>query len=232
MASGIGYREGVLPWHDDARVYHGTQLRRQVLHVRLVDAVDRRFHYNDWHPLLVALALERAGGAPVAELLARDLWCPLGAGEATLSLDHHGGGSLAHLESGLNATAYGLARLGQLVLHGRQWEDRALVPAAWLARLDDLADAWRHPEHFNYYREHRLPWARPLASGRFAYKDFWWHHCREAGVHDLFAMGALGAHVYISRDTDCVIVRLARRFPPGLWWAGLLRRVAEAAAAT
>jgi len=44
-------------------------------------------------------------------------------------------------------------------------------------------------------------------------------------------MGALGAHVYVSPDTDCVIVRLADRFPPGLWWAGLLRRVAEAAAA-
>jgi hypothetical protein len=53
-----------------------------------------------------------------------------------------------------------------------------------------------------------------------------------AGIHDLFAMGALGAHVYVSRDTGYVIVRLADRFPPGLWWAGLLRRVAVAAPAS
>lgn len=143
MASGIGYREGVLPWHDDAHVYHGTQLRRRVRRVRLVDAVDHRFHYNDWHPLLVALAFERAGS------------------------------SLARLESGLDPTAYEVARLGQLVLQRGQWEGRTLVPSAWPARLDDLADAWRQPEHFAYYREHGLPWARPLESGHFAYKDFW-----------------------------------------------------------
>ena len=105
------------------------------------------------------------------------------------------------------------------------------MPAAWLARLDNLSDAWHAPAYFAYYIERQLPSARPLATGRYAYKDFWWHHRPEAGVHGLFAIGVLGAHVYVSRDTDCVMVRLAHRFPRGLWWAGLLRRIVEAAAA-
>jgi len=231
MDSGIAYREGLIPWHDDARVYHGSRLRLRAPRVRLTDPVGRYFHYNDWHPLLVALALERAGGASVAGLLARDLWGPLGGGPASLSLDRRGASALGHLESGFNTSAYGLARFGQLVLQRGRWEGKALVPEAWMARLEDLSDAWHTPEHFAYYIDRKLPWARPLASGRYAYKDFWWHHRPAAGAHDLFAMGALGAHVYVSPDTDCVIVRLADRFPPGLWWAGLLRRVAEAAAA-
>lgn len=100
-----------------------------------------------------------------------------------------------------------------------------------MARLGDLSDAWHTPAYFAYYIDRRLPCGRPLASGHYAYKDFWRHHRPEAGIHDLFAMGALGAHLYVSRDTGCVIVRLADRFPPGLWWASLLRRVAEAATA-
>lgn len=231
MDSGIRFRESLLPWQDSARVYHGTRLREQTLRVPLADPVGRWFHYNDWHPLLVALALERAARAPVAELLSRSLWAPLGGGTASLSLDHEGADALAHLDSGFNAGAYGLARLGQLVLQRGRWNDRPLVPEGWMARLDDLSDAWCAPRHFAYYVDRRLPWGRPLSGGHYAYKDFWWHHRPAAGIHDLFAMGALGAHVYVSRDTRCVIVRLADRFPPGLWWAGLLRRVAEAAAA-
>ncbi len=225
MASGIGYRDGVLPWSHDARTYHGTDLREAVRRVRVAEPVDRFFHYDNWHPLLLALALERTGGASIAHLLARDLWEPLQAGRATMTLDRRGAGALAHLESGLNCSAYGLARIGQLVLQRGAWQGRQLVAQAWLARLDDLSDAWRDPGDFRYYL--RLPWSRPLASGHVAYKDFWWHHLPRPGVHDVFAMGALGAHVYVSPDTGCVIVRQASRFPRGLWWAGLLRQLAE-----
>jgi CubicO group peptidase (beta-lactamase class C family) len=225
MGSGIRYREGPLPWSDDARVYHGTRLRHAAMRVHVADPVDAFFHYNDWHPLLLALALERAGSDSVAGLLARALWQPLGAGRATLTLDHAGAGALPHLESGLNTAPEDLLRCGQLVLQGGQWQGRQLVPAAWIERLDDPAGCWRTPEDFRYYA--RLPWGRPLATGRYGYKDFWWHHFPRAGVHDVFAMGALGAHVYVSRDTRCVIVRQAERFPRGVWWAGLLRTLAE-----
>lgn len=99
MDCGIAYREGLIPWHDDARVYHGSRLRLRAPRVRLTDPVGRYFHYNDWHPLLVALALERAGGASVAGLLARDLWGPLGGGPASLSLDRRGASALGHLKA-------------------------------------------------------------------------------------------------------------------------------------
>lgn len=225
MSSGIRYREGVTPWSDDALVYHGSGLRQAARRVRVVDPVDKHFHYNDWHPLLIAMVLENASDASVAQLLSKDLWAPLDAGPATMTLDHSHTGKLAHLESGFNATPHGLARLGQLVLQRGVWNGQELVPAAWLGRLDDLSSGWNSARDFAYYES--LPWGRPLSSGKFGYKDFWWHYMPRHGVHDLFAMGALGAHVYVSRDTGCVLVRTASRFPRGVWWAGILRNVAE-----
>jgi CubicO group peptidase (beta-lactamase class C family) len=225
MASGIRYREGTLPWSDDARIHHGTHLRRAALRVRVADRVDRFFHDNDWHPLLIALALERTGGCSVARLIERDLWRPIGAGPASMTLDHAGDDALAHLESGLNCSAEDLVRIGQLVLQKGRWDERQVVPAGWLARLMDTGHSWRAVADFRYYRDR--PWGRALVGGRYGYKDFWWHHFPRTGVHDVFAMGALGAHLYVSPDTRIVIVRQASRFPHGLWWAGLLRELAE-----
>jgi CubicO group peptidase (beta-lactamase class C family) len=228
MASGIRFREGVSPWSDSARTYHGTRLRERALQLRLADPVDAFFHYNDWHPLLIALVLEQVGGSSAAALLARELWEPLQAGPATMTVDRSGPSGLAHLESGLNCTCSGLAAVGQLVLQRGEWQGRMLVARSWLDRLDDPEGAWRQPAQFAYYRD--MPWGRPLSTGRFAYKDFWWQHHHGAGPHDLFAMGALGAHVYVSRDTRCVLARQSQRFPRGIWWAALLRSVAEALA--
>lgn len=225
MASGIGYREGSWPWTSDAQVYHGTQLRQAALRARIVDPVDRFFHYNDWHPLLLAMALEQCTGARVATLLGRELWTPLGCGAATVSLDNRTPAALAHLESGINCSTQDLARFGQLVLQQGQWQGRQLVPRDWLERLDDPQGGWSDPAQFSYYA--RLPWGRPLATGRYGYKDFWWLHRPQPGVQDLFARGALGAHVYVSRDTGCVLVRQASRFPRGLWWPPVLRALAQ-----
>lgn len=225
MASGIRYVEGPWPWTDDARVYHGVRLRAASLRVRMHDPVDAFFHYNDWHPLLLAQALERAWGQPVARVLECTLWAPLRGGPASMTLDHTGPDALAHLESGFNCSPEDLLRIGQLVLQRGRWSGVPLVGADWLARLDDDEGCWRSPEDFRHYAS--MPWGRPLSSGRYGYKDFWWHHWPRPGVRDVFAMGALGAHVYVSPDTRCVLVRQASRFPRGVWWAGMLRQIAE-----
>lgn len=228
MASGLRFREGVMPWSDDARTYHGTNLRARALRIPVRDPVDAWFHYNNWCTLLIAMLLERVSGRRVADLLGA-LWHDIGGGAATLCTDTDGPAALGHLESGLNCSTADLARIGQLVLQRGRLNGRTVLPSGWTERLDDLSDAWMKPEHFAYYR--KLPWGRPLSSGRYAYKDFWWHYVPRPDIHDVFAMGVLGAHVYVSRDTDCVIVRQAGRFPPGMWWAPVLRSMAEQVAA-
>jgi CubicO group peptidase (beta-lactamase class C family) len=147
-----------------------------------------------------------------------------------MMVDRNGADGLEHLESGLTATAHDLARFGQLFLQDGIWEGTRLLPQGWVETTTSPRDARTDPEWFKYYRDR--PWGRFLANGRIYYKRFWWGHRLDANRHDFFAMGVLGQHVYVSPDTRVVIVRLSDRFPTGMWWAPLLRKVAEAAAAT
>jgi CubicO group peptidase (beta-lactamase class C family) len=229
MRSGIGFTEGLAPWRDEPRTYYATDLRRRLLERRVVDPIGAFFHYNDWHPLLLSLVLERATGGPVTAWLQERLWFPLGAGAASMMVDRQDPAGIEHLESGLTARAYDLAKFGQLFLQDGIWQGRRLLPPGWIESTTSPADTRWDADWFRYYRNR--PWGRFLASGRIYYKQFWWGHRIDSARHDFFAMGVLGQHVYVSPDTRVVIVRLSERFPPGLWWAPLLRRVAEAVAA-
>jgi CubicO group peptidase (beta-lactamase class C family) len=88
-----------------------------------------RFHYASPNTDLLGIVAERAGGAPLAELLGRELWGPAGAADdAEVAVDP---GGTAVISGGFCATLRDYARLGQLVL-----EDGAgVVPAAWIAGL-------------------------------------------------------------------------------------------------
>lgn len=231
MRSGIGFIEGPLPWDDEPRTYYGAHLRRTLLGCRVSDPVAEFFHYNDWHPLLVSLLLERATGMSVTEWLQTQLWNPLGAeGSASMMVDQDGTDAVEHLESGLTATARDLAKFGQLYLQRGSWQGRRLLPAGWVEASTSPDAVRTDSEWFRYYR--RRPWGKFLSSGRIYYKRFWWGHRLDSDRHDFFAMGVLGQHIYVSPDLGTVIVRLSERFPPGMWWAPLLRKVAEAAAAS
>jgi CubicO group peptidase (beta-lactamase class C family) len=228
MRSGIRFVEGVLPWCDEPRTYYATDLRSRLLTRRITDAPGAFFHYNDWHPLLLTLLLERATGMPVTAWLQAKLWNPLGANSrGSMMVDRTAADGVEHLESGLAASAYDLAKFGQLYLQDGIWQGARLLPEGWVRSSTSPDGTRMDAEWFRYYRER--PWGRFLASGRVFYKWFWWGHRLDENRYDFFAMGVLGQHVYVSPDTRTVIVRLSDRFPRGMWWAPLLRRVAEAA---
>jgi CubicO group peptidase (beta-lactamase class C family) len=73
-----------------------------------------RMHYATPNTDLLGVATERAAGAPLAELIARELWGPLGAErDALLTVDHAG---TATIGGGFCATLRDYARLGLWVL--------------------------------------------------------------------------------------------------------------------
>ncbi|HEX7436597.1 MAG TPA: serine hydrolase [Caldimonas sp.] len=231
MRSGIRFCEGMLPWRDEPRTYYAIDLRKRLPGCRIGDPVGSLFHYNDWHLLLLSLLLERATGQSVTSWLQQRLWDPLGMEHAgSLMVDRHDGDGLEHLESGLTASALDLARFGQLYLQDDVWKGRRVLPEGWVEATTAPEGARSDAPWFAYYR--RRPWGRFLASGRIYYKDMWWGCRIDERRHDYFAMGVLGQHVYVSPDTDTVIVRLSDRFPPGVWWPPLFRRIAQAVAAS
>src|SRR5215218_668432 len=97
-----------------------------------------RMHYATPNTDLLGIVAERAGGAPLAELIGRELWAPLGAErDAELTVDPAG---TAAIGGGFCATLRDYTRLGLLVLA----DGGGIVPAGWIDRLgrgDDLAFA-------------------------------------------------------------------------------------------
>jgi CubicO group peptidase (beta-lactamase class C family) len=131
-----------------------------------------RLHYATPNTDLLGIVAERAGGAPLAELISRELWSPLGAEhDALLTVDHAG---TAAIGGGFCATLRDYARIGELVRRGD------LVPTHWLARLgvgDEAAFA-------------RRTWATNGATG---YGRQWWRvdgRTTARGIHgQLIAVG-------------------------------------------
>jgi len=227
MRSGIRFVEGILPWHDEPRTYYATDMRSRLLQSRVTDPVGQFFHYNDWHPLLISLILERATGKSVTDWLQEKLWNPLGTEySASMMVDRHDAAGLEHLESGLTATAHDLAKFGQLFLQDGVWNGQRLLPEDWVQSTTAPENARTDSEWFAYYRDR--PWGRFLKSGRIYYRRMWWGNRLDENSYDFFAMGVLGQHIYVSPGTQTVIVRLSDRFPQGMWWPPIFRQIAKA----
>lgn len=230
MRSGIRFVEGLLPWDDEPRTYYATHLRQRLLQLQITDPVGAFFHYNDWHPQLIALILERVTGMTVTAWLQQRLWSRLGCEyAASMMVDRNDAAGLEHLESGLTATAFDLARFGQLFLQDGLWNGERLLPQGWARSTTSPDGARTDPAWFAYYRDR--PWGHFLKSGRIYYRRMWWGQRLDDGGYDFFAMGVLGQHVYVSPKTQTVIVRLADRFPPGMWWPPVFRQIAAEVAA-
>lgn len=229
MRSGIRFTEGLLPWNDAPRTYYAVDMRRRLAGCTITDPVGTFFHYNDWHPQLLALLLERATGRSVTELIQRRLWDPLGCeypGSVMVDRDDEAG--LEHLESGLSARARDLARFGQLYLQDGLWQGRRLLPEGWVEATTSPEGARTDAEWFSYYRD--KPWGRFLVRGDVYYRRMWWGVRLDDDRYDYFAMGVLGQHVYVAPAEQVVIVRLSERFPPGMWWPPVFRQIASAVA--
>jgi CubicO group peptidase (beta-lactamase class C family) len=208
MSSGIRYQEQSLPlpWGDDIDTYYGADLRGLALDGTRIERPPRQaWHYNNYHPLLLGMVLERATGMPVSDYMARRLWQPLGAeADATWNLDSDRSG-FEKLESGLNATPADYARFGSLFLHQGAWNGRRIVSRGWV-RAATAADTTTDPADF--------------------YQYFWWVDTQRPGRY--YALGNFGQYLYVAPDADAVVVRLGRDWGAGnQTWLATFREVAD-----
>jgi CubicO group peptidase (beta-lactamase class C family) len=178
MASGLRYVENSLPWGDDAQTYYSANLRELAMEDTEIVEPPGRWHYNNYNPLLVGMALERTTGMPVARYLEEKLWAPMGAEfDASWSIDSEDHG-FEKMESGINARAIDFARLGVLYLHGGEWGGRQIVPAEWVETSTG-----------------------PQAAPHYGY---WWWVERDGAF---LARGNHGQLVYVDPSRDVVIAR-------------------------
>ena len=151
-------------------------------------APDSRWQYNNYHPLLLGLILERATGRHVADYLSEKIWQPLGTeAPASWSLDSRHDG-FEKMESGINARAVDFARFGRLFLNGGMQDGRQIVPRAWVA----MATRPNAPEL------------------KTDYGLMWWLDPAGRGV--LLRVGNFGQFIYVAPDRNAVVVRLGERY--------------------
>ena len=207
MSSGLRYVEGGLPWSDDAVTYYGADLREVALERPDIERPpNEQWHYDNFHPLLLGLILERATKSRVADFMASRLWRPMGAeADASWSLDSKNSG-FEKMESGVNARARDFARFGELFLHGGRYNGRRIVSAEWVRQatsgtaLDDPADFYG-----------AMWWVDPQADAR---RD------------PFFARGKYGQMIGVVPDQDLVVVRLGSD-DAGVDWQELILDLAQ-----
>lgn len=217
MSSGIRYVETGFINGDDAKTYYYPDLRWLTINETRIDQQPGEvFLYNNFHPLLLGLILERTTGTTVAGYLEEKIWQPLGMEyEASWSLDERG---FEKMESGINARAIDFARFGRLFLNNGNWQGTQVLPAEWVAEATqpsaEAEPAGYYPDN-PYFNEH---------NGYYQY--MWWGIGREDGNYDFTAHGRYGQYIYISPAKKLIIVRNGEQEP--VEWIGLFYTVASA----
>jgi CubicO group peptidase (beta-lactamase class C family) len=196
MSSGIRYEEYRLPWSDDAATYYAPDLRAVAISSPIVGKPGQEFHYNNFHPLLLGLVLERTTGRSVSQYLEEKIWKPLGTeSPGSWSLDSQQSG-FEKMESGINGRAIDFAKFGRLFLNRGRWNGVQLIPSEWVdvsTRIDTTTD--------------------PAPQ----YQYFWWVNSDVIGKHHYFARGKGGQYIYIVPEQNLIMVRFGKTNPYGNW---------------
>lgn len=223
MSTGIRYVEERAVWpfiwmSDDARTYYMPNLRALALEVvPSSEAPGEAFRYNNFHPLLEGLILERATKMPVAYYLQEKLWQPLGMQyPAGWSIDSKLSG-FEKMESGINARSIDFARFGQLMLDNGYWQGMQLIPAEWVKESTTAG---------GYDERSWLTYAEFKDSGGY-YRYHWWGRSRAEGHYEFMAIGHLGQFIYICPQTRVVIVRNGDGEGPVDDWPALLQALED-----
>jgi CubicO group peptidase (beta-lactamase class C family) len=218
MSSGIRYNEEP-PDHDNEVTYHAADLRKAALQdTVIVDAPGKLWLYNNYHPLLLGMVLERVTDMSVTAYLQEKLWEPLGM-EYPGSWSINGGqDGLEKMESGINARAIDFAKFGRLMLNNGQWAGKEVVSEAW---VEQATQPEERPS--SYYGDEPF-----FVSQGHYYKYFWWGDKRPGGKSDFYAQGNKGQYIYISPQKRVIIVRNGFDFGlPSSQWLRLFYQLAD-----
>jgi CubicO group peptidase (beta-lactamase class C family) len=216
MSSGIKYVETDFIHGDDAKTYYFPDLRRLALEeTRILDPPGEYFLYNNFHPLLLGMILERATGRPVTDYLQEKIWTPVGMEfDGSWSLDSEAT-RFEKMESGINARAIDFAKFGRLYLNGGIWQGTQVIPSAWVAesmQIDPSTD--RAAYYVDEFGQH------VYGSGTGYYKYMWYGLHRDGGGYDFSARGDKGQFIYVSPRNNLIIVRNGERYGVDAWaWA-------------
>jgi CubicO group peptidase (beta-lactamase class C family) len=225
MSSGIRYvtDEEVSPlaqitqFTDPGLAYAHPNLRRLALQVRPDGkAPGMEFNYNEYHPMLLGMILERATGRTASEYLQEKIWKPLGMEfPASWNLDSEDDG-FELMGSGVNGRAIDFAKFGRLFLNKGGWNGARIVSEQWVVESTaPIPDDGRTWHTYNDWK---------AADGYYTY--MWWGRFTPDGGYEYMAQGHLGQWIYVSPQEKAIIVRFGLDEGGVDSWAEVFRSLA------
>jgi CubicO group peptidase (beta-lactamase class C family) len=213
MRSPISYKEGNLWFGDDAKTYYMPDLRGLAINnTSLTKKEGDSFHYNNYHPLLLGLILERSTGETVATYMEKKLWSRIGTEfDASWSLDSEKTG-FEKMESGINARAIDFAKVGWLVLNNGVWQGEQIISKEWLQQsfakeslsFDEINHSFIKNQNTGY--------------------GYMWYSIEDGqGNYDVYALGKYGQLIYISPTHQTVIIRNGKEYGAVDWWPDIFK---------
>jgi CubicO group peptidase (beta-lactamase class C family) len=155
------------------------------------------FRYRSILTDVLAWVIEREAGERLNELIARELWQPMGAEfDADITVDAHGN---PMADGGISATLRDLARFGQLYLRRGRVGRQQVLPAWWVD--DTVRGAADGPAAFTG--------AGPLPGypAGAHYRNCWW--VRDPAVPLFHGSGIYGQHVFVHLPAQLVVAKLS-----------------------
>ncbi len=219
MRSDIEYNEDKFLWFgDDSLTYWHPDLRELALSgIELTDAYNGKFHYNNYHPLLLGIILERATGVTVSEFFEREIWQKIGAEhDASWSLDSDKCG-FEKMESGINFRAVDFLKIGSLVLHGGYWNGTQVIDPAWLKKSTLCDFPLNNTEYEGSFFEGK----------NIGYKYMWYSTPSTRSGYDIIAWGKSDQILYVSPSNRVVILRTGKTDGGVSNWAEVLKELAS-----
>lgn len=202
MSSGIDYQESTFFSGDNALTYYHPDLRQVALtEIKINSQPGDHFLYNNYHPILLGIILERATGQPVAQYLEQKIWQRIGVEfPGSWSLDETG---FEKMESGINARGIDFAKFGRLYLNQGRWGNEQVISEGW---IQESILGEHNPQEERYYETSFGPEIFNAANGGY-YQYMWYGLAREGGPDDFFAAGNKGQFIYMSPQANLIIVR-------------------------
>jgi len=204
MSSGIRYSDCGWLWCDEPKTYFDPNLRDVALNVNIEQKPFQFFQYNNYHPLLLGMILERVTHRTVSKYFEEKLWKPLGMefpGSWLIDSEEDG---FEKMEGGITARAIDFLKFGLLFLNNGNWHGKQLIHEHWVAESTqrDSLDSKRSKTF--YYRDMRLY--------NMYYKYFWWGFSKSDNKYDFFALGNLGQYIYVCPSKNLVICRFGKDY--------------------
>ena len=160
----------------------------------------KRFFYSTGDPMLLSRVIQQVAGMNAFQYARQNLFKPLNITNVGWDADQDGYTATAW---GLNATVRDYAKFGYLYLNKGRWEDKQIVPEAWVeksTKTDPSVAGWEaYGLLWHVNLPLRLRWVKSPIS-----RD-------SIPVDGFMADGILGQNIFIIPSKDLVIVRVANQ---------------------